>query len=114
MRNLKDGSQFAKSVDGVFVAIGHRPATTMFEGSINLDKNGYIVVGASGEATAAGATSVAEDAVASATTATATSVPGVFAAGDVCDPVYRQTVTSAAQGCMAAMNADHFLATTPN
>ena len=74
------------AVDGVFVAIGHAPATKIFENHIKLDDSGYIVVNG-----------------------TETSVKGVFAAGDVCDSIYRQAIVSAGQGCKAAIDADKFL-----
>ncbi len=73
-------------LDGVFVAIGHAPATEIFKGKLDLDEGGYIVVDG-----------------------TKTSVKGVFAAGDVCDPIYRQAIVSAGQGCKAAIDADKFL-----
>jgi thioredoxin reductase (NADPH) len=83
-----DGSTESLEVDGVFVAIGHDPATKPFVGKIDLDSNGYIATREGG---------------------VATSVPGVFAAGDVADPRYRQAVTAAGFGCMAALEVQHWL-----
>lgn len=83
-----DGSTESLEVDGVFIAIGHDPATKPFVGKIDLDSNGYIVTYQGG---------------------VATSVPGVFAAGDVADPRYRQAVTAAGFGCMAALEVQHWL-----
>ncbi|MFQ5755368.1 MAG: thioredoxin-disulfide reductase [Acidiferrobacterales bacterium] len=91
IKNVKDGSAKELDVQGVFIAIGHTPNTELFAGQLEM-KNGYIVANAGCEGDA-----------------TATSVPGVFAAGDVQDHVYRQAVTSAGSGCMAALDADRYL-----
>jgi Thioredoxin reductase len=89
--STKDGSTEEINVDGFFVAIGHSPNTAIFEGQLELD-NGYIKVKSGLEGNA-----------------TATSVEGVFAAGDVMDHNYRQAITSAGTGCMAALDAERFL-----
>lgn len=88
LQNLLTGEVSSLPIDGVFVAIGHQPATAIFQDKIAMDSEHYIITeGKSSK----------------------TSVNGVFAAGDVCDPVYRQAVTSAGQGCVAALDADKFL-----
>ena len=91
LRNVKTGATQELKTDGVFIAIGHKPNTDIFEGQLEM-QNGYIVThsGLKGNATA-------------------TSIPGVFAAGDVQDHVYRQAVTSAGTGCMAALDAQKYL-----
>lgn len=91
LKSTVDGSIQNVDVSGMFVAIGHKPNTGMFEGQLNL-RDGYIQVqsGTAGNATQ-------------------TSVPGVFAAGDVADSVYRQAITSAGSGCMAALDAEKYL-----
>ncbi len=91
VRSTQHGSTSRLEVTGVFIAIGHSPNTGIFAGQLAM-RNGYIVVKSGLEGGA-----------------TATSVPGVFAAGDVADSVYRQAVTSAGSGCMAALDADHYL-----
>ena len=88
IRNVKTSETRDLTVDGLFVAIGHDPATQLFKGKLPLDAEGYIVT---------------------APDSTATSIPGVFAAGDVKDKVFRQAVTAAGMGCMAALEADKFL-----
>jgi thioredoxin reductase (NADPH) len=89
--NVQDGTKLDVEVTGFFVAVGHAPNTQLFEGQLEM-KNGYLIVksGLNGFATQ-------------------TSVPGVFAAGDVADHVYRQAITSAGTGCMAALDADKYL-----
>jgi thioredoxin reductase (NADPH) len=91
IRDVKSGATHDRAVMGVFIAIGHTPNTGIFEGQLDM-AGGYIKVrtGAAGNATA-------------------TSAPGVFAAGDVADHVYRQAVTSAGTGCMAALDAEAYL-----
>ena len=91
LKSATDGATKERTLSGVFIAIGHRPNTEIFEGQLEM-KNGYIVTKCGLEGNA-----------------TATSVPGVFAAGDVQDHVYRQAITSAGTGCMAALDAQRFL-----
>jgi thioredoxin reductase (NADPH) len=89
LKNLKTGAESTLAVDGLFVAIGHQPATKIFEGKLPTDKAGYLKRHPD---------------------SSRTDVAGVFVAGDVCDPVYRQAVTAAGMGCMAALDAERYLA----
>ena len=91
IRNVKDNTEKQLDVTGVFIAIGHSPNTGLFKEQLEL-KNGYLVVNTGIEGNA-----------------TATTIPGVFAAGDVADQVYRQAITSAGTGCMAALDAEKYL-----
>jgi thioredoxin reductase (NADPH) len=91
VRNLKTGALTQVPLDGVFIAIGHTPNTSLFADQITLDANGYIITQGGSR----------------------TNVPGVFAAGDVQDHVYRQAITAAGSGCMAAIDAERYLEGLP-
>ncbi len=87
LNNVQTGEEGHLDVEALFVAIGHRPNTDAFNGQLDMDENGYLIA-----------------------TDTRTNIPGVFAAGDVQDAVYRQAITAAGSGCMAALEAERFLA----
>ena len=87
--NNKNGKEITIPASGFFVAIGHKPNTDLFKEQLDMDESGYLIVEAG---------------------TSRTKIPGVFAAGDVADHVYRQAVTSAGAGCMAALDAERFLA----
>ncbi len=89
LKNVRTGALSERKTDGVFIAIGHKPSTELVEGKIKMKPNGYVWT---------------------APDSTATSIPGLFAAGDVTDDIFRQAVTAAGMGCMAALEAERFLA----
>jgi len=88
IKNVKDNKISELKVDGLFIAIGHDPATSIFKGQVKMDKEGYIITNPD---------------------STITNVPGVFAAGDVKDKIFRQAVTAAGMGCMSALEAEKYL-----
>ncbi len=89
LRNVKTGKVTERAVDGIFIAIGHAPATELFKGQLEMKPSGYLITKPD---------------------STATSIPGVFAAGDVKDDIFRQAVTAAGMGCMAALEVEKLLA----
>jgi thioredoxin reductase (NADPH) len=88
LKNIKTNEESILKCDGMFVAIGHDPATSLFKGKLDMDTEGYLLITPG---------------------TTKTKIAGVFAAGDVADKIYRQAVTAAGMGCMAALEADRFL-----
>ena len=88
IKNVKDNKVKELKVDGLFIAIGHDPATSLFKDQLNMDKEGYLITKPD---------------------STETNIPGVYAAGDVKDKTFRQAVTAAGMGCMAALEAEKFL-----
>ena len=88
VKNLKTNEITEMKVDGLFIAIGHDPATTLFKEQLDMDKEGYLITKPD---------------------STETNIPGVYAAGDVKDKTFRQAVTAAGMGCMAALEAEKFL-----
>jgi len=93
IKNLKTNSVSELKIDGLFIAIGHIPATSIFKGQLSMDKEGYILTKPD---------------------STATNIPGVYAAGDVKDKVFRQAITAAGMGCMSALEAEKFLSEKSN
>ena len=87
LRNLETGAEKDLPIDGLFVAIGHTPNTSLFKGQLDMNENGYLITGQGGT----------------------TNIPGVFACGDVQDHIYRQAITAAGSGCMAAIDAERYL-----
>ena len=88
LHDIKNDQIINMKVDGIFIAIGHQPNTNIFKGHVDMDNEGYLICNPGG---------------------CNTSVPGIFAAGDVQDKIYRQAVTAAGQGCMAALDAEKYL-----
>ena len=93
LKNIKSGAVTKRRIDGVFIAIGHAPATELFKGQLEMNAGGYLITKPD---------------------STATSIPGVYAAGDVKDETFRQAVTAAGMGCMAALESERYLAHATN
>ena len=93
LKNIKSGAVTKRRIDGVFIAIGHAPATELFKGQLEMNPGGYLITKPD---------------------STATSIPGVYAAGDVKDETFRQAVTAAGMGCMAALESERYLAHATN